>query len=97
MDALTSHLLGKIDQMQDRQRDHGEILNRILTALERDTEPGPPAPKLRLIDRIIKLPPLSQMIIGGAASWGIGTAISSYLSHGGDPMALIEALLKLLF
>lgn len=96
MDALTSHLLGKIDQMQDRQRDHGEILNRILAALERDTESGPPPPKLRLIERI-KLPPLSQMIIGGAASWGIGTAISSYLSHGGDPMALIEALLKLLF
>ena len=94
MDALTSHLLSKLDKLLECQRDQSEVLNRIAESLNRGTTDMSP-PKANFTARL-KWPPFSQMIVGGVISWGLGTAISSYLSHGGDPMVVIEALLKLL-
>jgi hypothetical protein len=36
------------------------------------------------------------MIVGGVASWLIGTLINRHLAHGGDPMAVLDLLLKFL-
>jgi DNA-binding transcriptional MocR family regulator len=99
---MDSTILGYILTKQDRTHEllqelrltlqsHGELLSRILMeqtgmAAEKDPKAG--------FFRWLKLTPFSQMIVGGVVSWGVGTAISSYLKHGGDPMALIAALLK---
>ena len=100
---MDSTILGYILTKQDRTHEllqeqklilhsHGELLSRILVEqTEMAEESG--SPKGGFF-RWLKLTPFSQMIVGGVVSWGVGTAISSYLKHGGDPMALIAALLK---
>jgi hypothetical protein len=92
---MDQYMLTKLDKLLDCQRDQLDRLIRIELSLERgrtDTTIQKPSFLARL-----KFPPLSQMILGGMATWAIGTAIGSFLRHGGDPMVLIEAGLKFLF
>jgi hypothetical protein len=94
MDAGLTHLLTKLDKIHDTQRDHGEILNHLKTARTSDMVSNN---NEKNDTRWLKLPPFSQMIVGGMASWAVGTAIGSFIRHGGDPVVIIEAVLKLLF
>ena len=80
MDIQTSHLLSKLDRIDRSQRHHSEMLRRILVAPE-PTSPEPP-----------KLP--AGLILRGALMWTLGAAMLGYLAKGGDPLALIELLLK---
>ena len=90
---LLGYILQKLDRLQDTQRDHGDILGRLLkTTVETET-----APCGRSASRWMKLPFFWRMVAGGVVSWGTGTAISSYLGHGGDPMVLVETFMKSLF
>lgn len=86
MDAYTHT---KLDQIRDTQRDHGTILSRIEAAAA--SRPARPA----LIPKL-KLSPFWQTIAAGALTWGVTFMIGSYLRHGGDPVKVIELLLKLL-
>jgi hypothetical protein len=89
MDIQTSHLLLKLGELRETQRDHGEMLRQIVTLAEREeaTRGG--------VLASLKLTPLTGLIARGAIMWSVGACIISYLARGGDPITLIEALLKL--
>jgi hypothetical protein len=89
MDIQTSHLLLKLAELRETQRDQSEMLRRILAAVERKE-----TPRGSLLASL-KLTPLGGLIVRGAMMWAVGACIISYLARGGDPIALIEALLKL--
>jgi hypothetical protein len=88
MDIQTSHLLSKLDRLIDNQRDQGELLHQILEGPPASTKPGP--------DDLSgsKVTAITAPITRGAMMWILGAAIISYLVRGGDPIALIEVLLK---
>jgi hypothetical protein len=86
MDIQTSHLLSKLDRLIDIQRDHGEVLHRILAEVTRQSDPSNPSRAKRI--------PLSGPVARGAVMWMLGAAIVSYLVRGGDPVVLIELLLR---
>jgi hypothetical protein len=88
MDTATSHILAKLDGIE---RSIGELRREILGAAKKTTLAEESKSRLSLL----KLPPMGQMIVGGVVSWGMGRGIQEYLSRGGDPMALFEALAKL--
>lgn len=90
MDVTTSHILAKLDQIE---RALGETRREIIDTVSRTTHQTGDSGKERL--PLLRLPPMGRMIAGGVVSWGIGRAIGEYLSRGGDPMALLEALVKL--
>jgi hypothetical protein len=89
MDATFLHVLAKLDQIRDTQRDHGEIIKSILASRQEKEDK-----KSGLLSQLQKLPLHWQWIVGGMVSWGISAAIGAYLKNGGDPIKLIEALLK---
>lgn len=94
---MDSYTQAKLDKNIEILRDHSEILRQILdrvTALTIAATAEKASPERRIFSAKMKLSPFWQMIAGGVVSWSIGTAISSYLKHGGDPMALIALLLK---
>ena len=96
MEQGTAYLASKLDTLIDRQRDHGEILARLLAAGEAGgTTTKTQAPK-RWSFRLRNLPPFWQSIAAGALMWTFAICISAYLKRGGDPMALIELGLKYL-
>jgi hypothetical protein len=86
MDIQASHLLSKLDRIERAQRHYGEMLRRILVALEAKPPPEPASPEPP------KLP--AGLILRGALMWTLGAAMLGYLAKGGDPLALIELLLK---
>lgn len=87
MDIQTSHLLLKLAELRETQRDQSEMLRRILATAERkETTRGLLAG--------LKLTPLGGVIVRGAMMWAVGACILSYLARGGDPIALLEALSK---
>lgn len=100
MDTATAHVLQRLDTIIDRQ---AEIKALLLT---RDSMPIAEVPSpveavaevksSNLFTRLQKLPLHWQWITGGLVSWGVSAAIGSFLSHGGNPVVLIETLAKLL-
>jgi hypothetical protein len=88
MDIQTSHLLSKLDRLIDIQRDQGELLCQILKGLQASAKPRPSDPS------DLKASTATGPIARGAMMWILGAAIISYLVRGGDPIALIEVLLK---
>lgn len=89
---MDAYILTKLDQLRDTQRDHGEILNRLLIAAEKPRSPDGDSgflAKLRL--------PLSLRKIGvGVIYILISGLIASHLKHGGDAISVLELLLKYL-
>jgi hypothetical protein len=65
-------------------------MTRAIAATRRSTRPT----QRGLLARL-KLTPLGGLIARGAMMWAVGACIISYLALGGDPITLIEALLKL--
>jgi hypothetical protein len=88
MDIQTSHLLSKLDRLIDLQRDQGELMRQILEGLQASAKPGPSD------QSGLKVTAITGPIARGAVTWILGAAIISYLVRGGDPIALIELLLK---
>lgn len=88
--TLQGYMLTRMDRQEELLRTQIALQKAILAAIKgQQKDTSPPGIWARL-----KLPPFSQILIGGACSWGLSSAIGSYLSHGGDPLKLIEAFLK---
>ncbi len=94
--TLQGYMLSRLDRLEELQRQQIQLLERILETLQArtPTKRSATSTKSGFLQKL-KLPPLSQIVIGGACSWGISSAISTYLSHGGDPLKVLEVLLKL--
>jgi hypothetical protein len=87
MDTATSHLLQKLDAIE---RAIGDMRREILDAVGKTTSAEP---KKRLA--ALKLTPFWRAIVGGSVGWSIVASCRAYLEHGGKPLELIEALLKI--
>lgn len=95
------YMLGKLDTMRDTQvqtaqRD-SDLLQRILTALETRqtaTTTATKPPRGKLFSRVRNMPPFWQSCAAGGLFWILGICTRAYLNRGGDPMALIELLVK---
>lgn len=85
MDAYTHT---KLDQLLAVQREHGELLKQLATDRKQGAKSG--------FTQKLKLPVFWQTLAAGLLTWGVTILISSYLRHGGDPVKIIELLLKLL-
>lgn len=90
---ITAHMLAKIDQLREGQRDQTELLRQLLAARSHP-ERRPEKTGSGLLSRLTKMPLHLQWIAGGVVSWGISSSIASFLAHGGDPLKLIELLLS---
>jgi hypothetical protein len=90
MDQGTAYILGKLDLIIDRQRDQTDMLTKVLAA----KAAGEMTTQKKRFTLKRKWSPFSQTIAGGALIWSFGLATKSYLDHGGTPLELIEALLK---
>jgi hypothetical protein len=86
MDIQTSHLLSKLDLLYKTQRDHGDLLRRILATAEAKTQLEPAGNGQK--------PLAAGIILRGALMWMLGASIIGYLVNGGDPLRLVEVLLK---
>ena len=109
MDTATHHLLMKLDMLREAQLSQNAISLRILAAVEAmvtatnlaaktTSVPLMPSPKTGVMNAFIaqlKSIQYSSVIVRGALMWGVGAAISSYLSNGGDPLKAAEVLVKL--
>ena len=93
------YLLGKLDTIRETQvlsiQKHGDLLERILTALEtRPTGTTTAKTQGKLFSRMRNMSPFWQSCAAGGLFWIIGICTRAYLSRGGDPMALIELIVK---
>lgn len=103
MDTVTLHLLTKLDAIRESQFELGRSLALIQAELSAVTvaiaamtvvAAKSPEEKLGVIARLKSIQ-FSSVIVRGAIMWGVGASISSYLAHGGDPIKLVETLVKL--
>jgi hypothetical protein len=90
--------------IQLTQRDHGDLLRQIEKAigeLRRETLAvdgrtiSTEEPK-QWFSRLRNMSPFWQNVAAGGAVWGFGLSVKSYLDHGGKPLDLIEAVVRLL-
>lgn len=97
MDQGQAYILTKLDLILERQRDHGELLVRSLAAVEAAGETTTKTkPPQRLMSRLRSIPPFAQSLMAGGVIWTLGLSVKSFLDHGGQPLQLIELLLKFL-
>lgn len=102
METGTAHILTKLDRLHDMMRDQSENLSALRGLVQEWSQSKGESPKERRISsaflgRIFNgWSPFWQSIAVGAILWVIGVCIKSYLSRGGDPMALIDLAVKLL-
>lgn len=89
MDQATAYIITRLDRI-DRQL--GDLLRR---QEQRPSLPVTEGEKTGVLSRLNKMPLPMQWILGGVISWGISSAIGSYLIRGGDPVKLLEMLFKL--
>jgi hypothetical protein len=80
MDTATSHILHKLDEVLDLQRQ----------LLARQSPKGSGSEPIRAL----KWPKFSGAIVQGAMAWAIVVCVQSYIAHGGDILKLIEAFSK---
>jgi hypothetical protein len=88
--------------IQQTQRDHGDLLRQIelvIGEMRRGTSVGEEKttsePK-QWFSRLRNMSPFWQNVAAGGAVWAFGLSVKSYLDHGGKPLDLIEAVVRLL-
>lgn len=90
--SITGYILARLDKITERQDELKDLI-RALSQTGPTPTTGPEKPSSNLFSKLQKLPLHWQWIAGGIVSWGVSSAIGSYLKHGGDPVKLIETLL----
>lgn len=108
MDTTTQvYILGKLDSIREAQllntQRIEDKLASITTALaELASRPAAAraaekrAGRLSILSRLQNLTPFWQSMVAGGIFWIFGTCTRSYLNNGGDPAALIVAIVKTL-
>lgn len=96
---LTAYLLTRLDTIVDRQAELKLLLSQrpISTETPRPAAEGSETTtkeKKQFFSRMRNISPFWQSMAAGALFWIVGICTRSYLSRGGDPMALIELILK---
>jgi hypothetical protein len=91
---LTAYMLGKLDTIIDRQAELKLLLSQRPTSTEAPRPAAATRATKQFFSRMRNISPFWQSMAAGGLFWIIGICTRSYLSRGGDPMALIELLLK---
>lgn len=88
---LTGYMLGRLDKISEQIHGLEKLLLQPAAAArsEKTTKT-----RRGLFSRIASLPPFWQNIAAGVPLWILGICTHAYLKRGGDPMALIELVLK---
>jgi hypothetical protein len=87
MDLATSHILQKLDAIE---RAIGDLRHDLASAATKTTSTKAKS----LFSRLKRLPPFWQSLLAGGLLWTFAICTHAYLRRGGDPMALIELVLK---
>jgi hypothetical protein len=95
---LTAYMLGRLDTIIDRQAELKALITQVLTLMEQPRPAVASATTTRtrkqLFSRMRNMSPFWQSMVAGGLFWIIGICTRSYLNRGGDPMALIELIVK---
>lgn len=95
---ITAYMLSRLDTIIDRQAELKALITQALVLMDqpRQSQAAPTAvtKAKSSFSRIRSLSPFWQSMAAGGLFWIIGICTRSYLSRGGDPMALIELVVK---
>lgn len=87
---LTGYMLGKLDKISEQIHGLEKLLLQPAAAAGQSATTKTSKSRFR----IRSLSPFSQSLIAGGLFWILGICTRAYLARGGDPMALIELVVK---